>query len=260
MLKINSTIGALSLLISITSFAAKASNTPQTADQILKDVEKKVTAKDESAKIVMTITEANGSTKVREIQIKRKDGGGAPKVLVKLLSPADLRGTALLSITSKSKAEDQWLYLPSTKQTRRIVSGNKSASFLDSEMSYEDMGSSLDKKFTNKILRTETDAQGPVTVIESTFTGGESSYSKLITWVSAKNDLVNRIEYYDLKGALLKTTEMADYKQFGDVWRAQDVQIKNAQTRRETRLQLKDLAINKNLPDSDFTTSAMAED
>ena len=123
------------------------------------------------------------------------------------------------------------------------------------------MGSSSDKKFSNKIVRTEKDAKGPVDVIESTLTSGDSSYSKMITWVSANEDLVNKIEYYDRKGNLLKTTEMSDYKKFsGDVWRAQDILVKNVQNHRSTRLQLKDLAINKGLNDSDFSVSAMASD
>jgi outer membrane lipoprotein-sorting protein len=251
-------VSILSLLLPISALAASAPG--ESADQIFKDVEHRVSAKDESAKIVMTITEANGATKTREIEIKRKSGD-TPKVLVKLQSPADLRGTALLSVGGKGKAEDQWLYLPSNKQTRRIVSSNKSSSFLDSEMSYEDLGSSSDKKFANKILRTETAADGPVAVIESTLTSGDSTYSKMITWVATTNDLVQKVEYYDRKGALLKTTEMSDYKKFpGDIWRAQTINVKNAQNHRGTELQMKDVAINKGISDSDFSVNALSQE
>ena len=259
MLKRNSLFSASILFWMICGTPLYAAQAP-TADQILKDVEKKISAKDESAKLVMTITEANGSTKTREIDIRRKSGD-APKVMVKLQSPPDLRGTALLSVGGKGQAEDQWLYLPSSKQTRRIVSSNKSSSFLDSEMSYEDMGSSSDKKFANKLLRTEKGTQGQVDVIESTLVSGDSTYSKILTWVSTNNDLVNRLEYYDKKGALLKTTEMSDYKKFsGDIWRAQNILVKNVQNHRSTKLQLKDLSINQGLDDSDFTVGAMAEE
>lgn len=123
------------------------------------------------------------------------------------------------------------------------------------------MGSSSDKKFANKLLRNETSAQGPIAVIESTLVSGASSYSKVITWISTTNYLVNRIEYYDRKGALLKTTEMSDYKKFtGDIWRAQNILVKNVQNHRNTRLQLKDLAINQGLDDAEFTVTAMADE
>jgi outer membrane lipoprotein-sorting protein len=260
MLKLNSlALTLLSFCPLMVHASPPATNSAPTADQILKDVEKHMNAKDESAKVVMTIQEPNGTSKTREIEILRK-AGDTPKVMVKLESPPDLRGTALLSIGRKGRGEDQWLYLPSTKQTRRIVSSNKSSGFLDSEMSYEDMGSSSDKKFTNKIINTEKTPQGPVVTIESQLASGDSNYSKVVTQVATKDDLVNRIDYYDRKGALLKTTEMSDYKKFpGDIWRAQTVSVKNAQNHRGTTLQLKDLQINKGLDDSEFTQSAMAD-
>jgi outer membrane lipoprotein-sorting protein len=242
------------------SQAANHPSSPPSADQILKAVEKRVSARDESAHLEMTILEANGSTKTREIDIERKSGEN-PKVMVKLQSPPDLRGTALLSVARKGAGEDQWLYLPSSKQTRRIVSSNKNSAFLDSEMSYEDMGSSADKKFDNKMVRTETSKDGPVAVIESTVTAGDSAYGKIMTWVQVKNDLVQKIEYYDHQGALLKTTEMSDYQKFpGDVWRAKTINVKNAQNHRGTLLKLKDLKVNRGLPDSDFNVSAMSDE
>ncbi|MGZ7119873.1 MAG: outer membrane lipoprotein-sorting protein [Methanobacterium sp.] len=37
--------------------------------------------------------------------------------MVRLNAPADLKGTALLSV-SKGKSSDQWLYLPSSKHNK----------------------------------------------------------------------------------------------------------------------------------------------
>jgi outer membrane lipoprotein-sorting protein len=240
----------------VPQLALAAASTNPTADQIFKEVDKRLNAKDESARIVMTIGEASGATKVREIEIRRK-GGDDPKVMVKLESPADLRGTALLSIGGKGKADDQWLYLPSSKQTRRIISSNKSSSFMDSEMSYEDMGSSQDKKFANTILKTEAG----VAEVESKLISGDSTYSRMVSWIPLNTYLVTKIEYYDKKGALLKVTQMADYKQFsGNIWRAQNVDVKNVQNHRTTLLQLKDLSVNKGLDDQEFTVTAMSDE
>ena len=94
------------------------------ADQIMKEVEKHARAKDESATVNMTIVEPNGGKKERELKILRKSDK-KQKVLLKITSPADLRGTAFLSIGESGKSEDQWLYLPSQKQTRRILSGGR---------------------------------------------------------------------------------------------------------------------------------------
>ena len=249
---------SISVLVPIFSWAAPSSKSSiLTADQILKEVEKNLDAKDESAKIVMTITEANGASKSREIEILRKSGATS-KVMVKLQSPPDLRGTALLSVGAKGKPEEQWLYMPSSKQSRRIASSSSSSNFLDSEMSYEDMGAANEKKYSNKILRTETGAKGPVIIIESTLLSGPSSYGKMQTWVASETHLPLRIDYFDKKGVLFKTTEMSDYKKFKDsIWRAQEVVVKNVQNHRSTQLQLKNLAVNEGINDSLFTVNAM---
>jgi outer membrane lipoprotein-sorting protein len=233
---------------------------PLTADQILKEVEKRVSAVDESATLEMTIIEANSASKTRDVQIRRKTNGNSHKVMVKIQGPANLRGTALLSISEGTK-EDQWLYLPSSKQTRRILSSNKSSNFLDSELSYEDMGSSSNRKYVNSLLRTEKTPTGDVAVIESKLSTGDSAYSRILAWVPLGNFLVTKLEYYDLTGKLLKVTEMGTYKKFaGGIWRTQDVQVKNVQNHRSTHLMLKDLKINQGLDDHVFTESEMAEE
>ena len=82
-----------------------------------------------------------------------------------------------------------------------------------------------------------------------------------MTWVPLTTFLVSKIEYYDHANKLFKVTEMGTYKKFpGDVWRTQDVQVKNVQNHRSTHLVLKDLKINQGLGDSEFTESAMQDE
>jgi hypothetical protein len=250
---------AIVLSLSLSSYALGAETAPS-ADQILNEVKKKVSANDESATIEMTNVEANSGSKTRDIEIRRKTSGASQKVMVKIKTPASLHGTALLSV-SDDKKEDQWLFLPSSKQVRRILSSNKSANFLDSELSYEDMGGTAVRKCTNTLLRTETSPEGNVAVIESRMAPGDSGYSRILTWVPLSNYLVTKAEYYDHGNKLLKVTEMGTYKKFpGDIWRTQDVNVKNVQNHRSTHLVLKDLKVNQGIGDSDFTEAAMQDE
>jgi len=234
--------------------------TPLTAGQILDRVQKNMNSHDETAVVEMTIGEASGSQKVRAMEIKRRSDGGKNGVMVRLQSPADLKGTALLSVGSGAQ-EDQWLYLPSAKQSRRIVSSNKSSNFLDSELSYEDMGTASGKSFQNRIVKEGTVSGRKFTVIESIPKSGESSYAKMVSWVSQPNFLVERIEYYDRGGKLLKVSQMLGYKQFtGGVWRAQKVVVQNAQNKRSTIMALRKLEVNRGLSSDDFSQTALADD
>ncbi len=225
-----------------------------TAEQLLKEVAQNLHSSDEQARVKMSIVEANGSEKDRNLEISRLETNDGQSVLVRLLNPADLRGMGFLSVSQGSQV-DQWLYLPSSKQTRRIVGGKKGANFLDSELSYEDMGSSSAKNFTASILKTEADN----TVIESKTTQPDSAYSRILTWIDLKTKLVSKIEYYDQANSLLKTTLMSHYKKFANgVWRAQEVVVQNVQNHRGTKLELTELKFNRGLSSRNFSPSALA--
>ncbi|RZA00358.1 MAG: outer membrane lipoprotein-sorting protein [Proteobacteria bacterium] len=253
----------LALGLAVLSFTGHARAAVNNADakSILEQVQKNVTSKDEVGTLKMTIVEADGTKKDRTIEIRRKGGEGKQKVLVRLQAPADLKGTALLSV-NKGKESDQWLYLPSSKQTRRIQSGKRSAGFLDSELSYEDMGSASDTKVASKVLREEKLGGKSYAVIQNDLTG-ESSYGKVLVWVDLGTYLVGKTEIYDKAGKLLKETALTDYKQFGSgaaaPWRAQRLEVKNVQNKRSTKLELSGLKLNQGLSDEEFTESALTE-
>lgn len=229
------------------------------AKAILKGVEKNMTANDEVATVNMTITEKDKSQKKRGLQIARKGKDKDQKVMVRMNSPADIKGVALLSV-SKGGSSDQWLYMPSSKSTRRIQSGNRSGGFMESEMSYEDMGTNSDAKFESKVLKEDTINGRKYSVIESV-AKGESSYGKVLVWVDQGTLLVGKMEYYDKNMKPLKVSNFTGYKQFDKgVWRAQKVQVDNLQNGRGTTLELSDLKLNKGLGDDEFTESALADE
>lgn len=247
---------AAMIVLSLFVPAAHAGSDPGTADQILKNVEKQIGSKDEAAELKMRITESNGSSKERDIMIKRKSGD-KQQVLVRLESPADVRGIALLSVLNKGN-EDQWLYLPSAKKARRVVSSNRSQKFLDSEFSIEDFSASTYLQFTNHVLRQEP---SDMVVIESKAKSSETSYSRILTWVNQKNYQVDKSEYYDKEGKLLKKMKFHDYRKMnGATWRARTVEVQNVQNKRSTTLTIAKLKMNSGISDSEFTQAALEAD
>lgn len=229
----------------------------ESAKSILDKVSKNVDAKDEVANVKMTIIEPDGSKKERQLEIRRKGGETDGKVLVKMQSPADLKGTALLSVV-KGKNNDQWLYLPSSKQTRRILSSKKSGSFMDSELSYEDMGASSEAKFESSVAGKKEEAGRNFTLIENS-AKGESAYKRTVLWIDDKTNLVAKIEYFDKANKPLKVSVFSGYKLFDKVWRAQKIAVTNLQNKRGTTLEISGLKVNKGLNDGEFTESALTE-
>jgi uncharacterized protein len=252
-------IGAMVILTAFSGEARGAtSNGTPDANTILKKVEGGLSSKDESALIKMKVVESNGAAKDREVEIKRKSGAKS-QVLVRLKSPSDVSGVALLSVAEGS-SEDQWLYMPSQKKARRVVSSNKSQRFLDTEFSLEDFSASTYARFENKLVREDRQPSSDVAVIESKAkAGNDSSYSKIMTWVDLSNYQVQKSDYYGKDGKLLKTMVFRDYKKFGPTWRAQTVEVRNMQNSRSTILKIANLKLNSGLNDREFTQSALEE-
>jgi uncharacterized protein len=225
----------------------------------MKNVHSRLNTKDESAVVKMKVIEANGQSKEREMAIKRKAGS----VLIRLRAPADVSGIAVLSVF-KAGTENQWLYMPSQKKARRMVSGSKTQKILDTEFSAEDFTTDTYSHLNNKILREDKGAPGAaIVVIESEPKKGETlgaSYSRIHTWVDTSNYQVQKAEYFDLQGKPLKTIVFRDYKQFGKSWRAQTVEVRNMQSKRATLLKLASLKVNSGLSDSEFTQSALEDE
>lgn len=231
-----------------------ASSQGLSVEAILKKVESTSAPPNERVDLKMTIEEADGSKKERELTILRKNGAGA-RALVRLNQPADLKGLSLLTISEGGK-EDQYLYLPSDKKSRRILGSNKKGKFLDSEIAFEDMQISTYKEFENTVTKDD----GKLIEIESRAkSGSDSSYGKIVTWISKADYRVEKVDYYDKAGKLLKQAEFKDYAKVGDkFWRAKKVQVRNAQSGRKTALLVQKVSVKK-IEDDEVSLSALEE-
>jgi uncharacterized protein len=225
--------------------------------QILKSIQASLQVPDESANIKMIVRESDGQSKNREVSISRLSGSKFSGVKVKLLSPADVKGVAFLTKNSGSGVE-QWLYSPSANKARRVISGNKSQKFLDTEFNLEDFSSSTYEKFNNRIAKEDT--AGRMIVIESLAKSKDSSYSKIMTWIDTKENQVQKAEYFDIQGKALKTMVFRDYQKYGTALRAKTIEVRNLQNQRSTILQLAGLKIGKGLKQADFTVESLESD
>ena len=156
------------------------------------------------------------------------------------------------------EADDQWLYLPALKRVKRISSKNKSGPFMGSEFAFEDLSSREVAKFSYLYLRDEVINGEEVFVVESKPNYKYSGYTRLIAWISKEKYQPLKIEYYDRKNTLLKTTTATGYQQYmGKYWRPDSLNTVNHQTKKETRLDFSNYEFQKGLSDRDFDKSSL---
>ena len=93
------------------------------------------------AVVKMTVIDDKRQSRERDITMATKlyDGGKTEKRIYRFLSPADVQGTSVLVFDYEAKPDDVWIYLPALRKTRRIVSSQRTQSFMGSEFSYGDL-------------------------------------------------------------------------------------------------------------------------
>jgi hypothetical protein len=201
--------------------------------------------------------ESQRSLTINTLEIQNEDLGD--KSLITFGAPADIEGTTLLSHARIVEPDDQWLYLPALKRTKRISSVNKSGPFVGSEFAFEDFTALELNKYSYMYLRTDEVDGLKMDVIERYPTYEYSGYVKQISWIDQQDYQVRRVEFYDRRGDLIKILRLEDYRLYeGKYWRAHRLLMTNEQTGKSTKLLYNDYSFGGGLKESDFVKSVLS--
>lgn len=212
--------------------------------------------------LTMTLTDPRGRKTVREMQIdtleKEGDGNGDWSV-TRFFSPPDVEGTALLSQARVLESDNQWLYLPALRRTKRISSSNKSGPFVGSEFAFEDLTASELGKYEYIYLGTEILEDGSeVHKLQCNPQYERSGYTKLFCYYDTQIHQARRLEFFDRGGNLLKTMDVLDYRQYdGGIYRSHKQVMTNHLTGKSTTLTFGDYDFGIALKKRDFEPAAL---
>ena len=210
--------------------------------------------------LIMNLKNANGQTSSRNLfnkTLEQTEDGD--KSLIIFNSPKDVKGTSMLTFTHKEGTDDQWLFLPSIKRVKRISSNNKSGPFMGSEFAYEDLSSQEVEKYTYKYLSEEILNGDKTYKLERYPVDPTSGYKKQVAWYNTdKGYRIEKVDFYDRKGALLKTLVYKNYQLYKNkYWRADEMYMTNHQTKKETQLVFADYQFKTGLSGNDFTQNSL---
>ncbi len=169
----------------------------------------------------LTITDSKGNQRIRKnTMASRSLADGTEQRIIKFLSPAEVKGTGILIFDYPEKSDDMWIYLPALRKTRRIVSREKSKSFMGSEFSNANMTAPGLDDFKYRILDEETVDGKDCYLVEavpvSTDLEDQYGYSKSLLWVDKNSYLVHRTRYFDFDGELFKTISNKAFRKMDD--------------------------------------------
>lgn len=209
-------------------------------------------------RVRMVLKDKKGKKKERLMENLRRRGSDGLKSVVRFRSPAEVAGTAFLMLERKKSESEQWIYLPRLKRTRRVVGREREGSFMGSDFSYSDFERRDARESSHRRLPDEMMGSKATFVIESTPNKGSgSSYSKIQTWIDQKTYLPLRIKFMDKKGKLLKAFFTRRVRTMNGKKVIVECKMENKQSGHSTEFILDDMKPRKNIPDSEFTPTAL---
>lgn len=214
------------------------------------------------AVVTMNIMDEKGGSRVRKITMATKlfDAGKTEKRIYRFLSPADVKGTGVLVFDYEASADDVWVFLPALRKTRRIVSSQRSQSFMGSEFSYGDLNIPPLDDFNYTIVKEEAVGGEDCWVIDvvpkKKEIGEAEGYSKKTYWVSKKTFFPRKGLYYGLDGQLAKELKNDNVKLIDPKksrYRALRMEMTNKKNGRRSVFESEKVALAPDTKDEYFT-------
>ncbi|MBU8893781.1 MAG: outer membrane lipoprotein-sorting protein [Bacteroidales bacterium] len=257
MKKLQITSVLIALIFAI-GFSPEVSGQSLTGKQIVEKAYNRPTGDDQTSDLTMTLINKSGNQRVRKIKQFTKDLGEVEKSIMFFLSPADVKNTSFMSWSYDSdKSDDQWIYLPALKKTKRISSDSKSDYFMGSDFTYDDLGDRKLEDDTHKLLREETIEDKECYVVESVSKDEDYMYTKTITWIIKDNFIGLKKEFYDEDEDLLKILSIKKYEEISGLLIITNSEMKNVQKNHKTSMVLNNVQVNIGISVSKFTERMM---
>jgi hypothetical protein len=236
-----------------------------------REIMNKVDARDDGnttiATMQMTLIDKQGKRRIRQMRTYAKDiDTNTEHKSIFFLSPSDVKNTAFLTYdySADEKDDDQWMYLPALKKTKRIPASDKDAAFMGSDFSYADMTDKELDDYNFKLIKETSikrkEGKVPVWVIESMPISqaviDETGYKKSILYIRKDNYVLTRAKFYLKKGSRVKYMDVRKLAKIDGIWVAMQTVMTTKQgkkTLHKTILTNSDVEINKSIDNNMFS-------
>ncbi len=229
----------MSNTISITIFSILISGTTMFPEKVFalngREIMEKVNARDTGDRSItemeMILIDKKGNKRVRKLKTFGLEKGKDSLSLMFFLSPADVRNTGFLTFDydESGKDDDQWLFLPALRKTKRIAAGDKSGSFMGSDLNYSDM-TSPDLNLYEYTLMKETKVKGQKvwqikSVPKTKAEAEKSGYSKSVVFIRQDNYVMIRGVRWVYKKKRNKYLDVRKLEEIDGIWVSTELHV-----------------------------------
>ena len=210
----------------------------------------------------LRIYDAKGRERVRQTSMASKlfESGTTEKRIIRLLSPAEVKGTGMLIYDYDERNDDMWIYMPALRKTRRIISNEKSKSFMGSEFSNADMSAPSLEDFDYTVTGSETIRGTDCWIVEVIPVNEDimdrMGYDRQLAWIGKQDFVFRKAEYYDEDDELFKQMISSDVRQMdksGKKYIATRMEMSNMQNGRKSVMTIDEIQYNPDVKEEYFT-------
>ena len=235
MIFIKNTSNAINFII----FTMLFSGVFYTAEKVFalsgREIMEKVNARDEGdrskGEMEMILLDKKGKKRIRKLKTFGGKKGKDTLSLMFFLSPADVKNTGFLTYdyNKSGKDDDQWLYLPALRKTKRIAAGDKSGSFMGSDLNYSDM-TTPDLDLYDYTLMKETEVRGKKVwqikaVPKNKDEAEKSGYSKSVIFIRQDNYVMIRAVRWVHKKRRNKYLDVKKLEKIDGIWISTEMHV-----------------------------------
>jgi len=215
---------------------------------------------------VMELVSPRGKVRRRETRSFRRDFADSRRSVLFFEKPPNLEGTALLTYDypEVGRADDQWIYLPAVRKSRRVATKDRGQSFLGTDLSYEDLKKETKlslQEYRWKTLGREAIDGHDCWILEAIpvddETAYELGYGRIILRIDAELWIPRLAEYWTPQLRPLKVIELRDIRPVQGIWTAHEMSARNLRSGHLTRFVFADVEYGSELPDDLFTERAL---
>jgi outer membrane lipoprotein-sorting protein len=190
----------------------------------------------------------------REVELDHKFVNGARASYLELTAPEDLKGIRFLFLQRIDGPSEQYMKIAAAKTFVRVAEEVRKQPFLGSTFYISDLVEPPLDVFDYKFVGEDKVLDRRVMLVEATPKDpSKEVYGKTIMALDPKDLLALRRQFYDHKGAIFKVWTVEKVEKKEGNWVLMEQRMTNSQSNETSRLTVKDVKFNVELPDTMFT-------
>ncbi len=261
-------VTSLLIIFALAVFSTCFADDPE-ARLIMEQVNERDDGDNHTSDMTMILMDSKKNKRVRLLKVFSKDKGDDKQSLMFFLHPSDVKDTGFLThdFDDPLKDDNQWLYMPALKKTKRIATSDKSGSFMGSDMNYSDMSQKelieYDFKFYEKGKQKKVgnaDTWVIWCIPRSKQIAKKTGYRKALVFVRQDNFVVTRTLAWEDGSQHLKYFDVQKLVKIDGIWVATQVAITRKKGKalvHKTILTMANVRFNQDLSESLFTIRKM---